>query len=201
MKPALIIMVRNPVLGKVKSRLAASVGEERALQIYKYLLAYTHSQTRNLPLDKFVFYDQFIDTGDHWDNSRYRKRLQQGSALGEKMNYAFTEIFELGYGPVMMIGSDCPEISAKDILLGFESLVPNDFVLGPALDGGYYLIGMRTFYSQIMEHKKWGTSTVYQDTLEQIIAMHYTCHTLRVLGDVDEVGDLTRYELSDWDLG
>lgn len=200
MNAALIIMVRNPQLGKVKSRLAASVGPDEALKIYKWLLAHTLAVTKDLEADKFIFYDQFIDPEDLWPNSIYKKMMQQGEGLGVRMKNAFNVVFGLGYDQVILIGSDCFEISSEDITLGFESLKTFDFTIGPAIDGGYYLLGMRFYCPAIFEEKKWSTESVMEDTLIQVRTLGHSCQILRELRDVDEVGDLPLRSVIAWGL-
>lgn len=191
MKSALIIFVRNPRLGKVKTRLAAAVGKQQALEIYQQLLTHTFLISRDLQVDRYVFYDTFADTEDLWDNDLYHKLVQQGSDLGDKMKNATGMLFEKGYDRVILIGSDCLELSKGDIEGGFGALKDHDFVVGPALDGGYYLIGMKKFTPAIFEGKKWSTDSVYKDAIDQLIAMKLSFFTLRMLRDVDEIGDFT----------
>ncbi len=107
MKQALIIFIRNPVLGKVKSRLAATVGEESALTIYKKLLLHTHAISKNIAVDKFVFYEDFLNENDIWENDVYQKSLQQGADLGDRMKQAFAKLFSEGYQEIIIVGSDC----------------------------------------------------------------------------------------------
>ena len=94
MKKALIIFVRNPELGKVKTRLAKSVGDEKALEIYKDLLRHTHEITLDVACDKFIFYADAINTTDIWENNLFNKELQIGNDLGQKMNNAFLKLFQ-----------------------------------------------------------------------------------------------------------
>ncbi|EDM44237.1 hypothetical protein SCB49_04390 [unidentified eubacterium SCB49] len=164
-KSALIIFTRNPELGKCKTRLAATVGDEAALAIYTFLLKHTVEITSPLYADKFVYYSEKIRSGDIWDPEIYSKRLQQGDDLGIRMENAFKEVFQLGYQRAIIIGSDMYDMTANDIDNAFEQLKTNDFVIGPAEDGGYYLLGMKKIKSAIFYHKTWGTDTVLHDTL------------------------------------
>lgn len=93
-KNALIIFTRNPVLGRVKTRLAKSVGNETALDIYRFLLNKTKEVTKNIPGDKIIFYSEKILDKDLWDTTTYKKELQYGSDLGAKMNNAFETCFK-----------------------------------------------------------------------------------------------------------
>ncbi len=190
LKSALIIFVRNPILGKVKSRLAASLGNEKALAIYKALLSHTHNISGDLPVDKFVFYEDFINHDDLWENHIYNKLLQEGNDLGAKMKNAFGYLFEKGYEKIIIIGSDCYELSAGIITEAFNLLTGNDVVVGPASDGGYYLLGLKTFIPALFDNKKWSSETVYIDTVNQIESLNYKLASLSVLNDVDVESDI-----------
>ncbi len=167
-KKALIIFTRNPELGKVKTRLAKSVGDESALKIYKFLLEHTVKITKNLNVDKFVFYSENIQRDDIWDSEIFRKKMQSGSDLGERMKNAFSELFGMGYEKVMIVGSDIFELQQNDIAAAFETLNTNKLVIGPAKDGGYYLLGMEKLHPELFLNKNWGTSTVLEDTLKDL---------------------------------
>src|SRR5699024_8186261 len=100
----LMIFVKNPELGKVKTRLAKTAGRGEALAIYKKLLTYTRAITETLDVDKQVWYSRYIDDNDQWDPQRYSKRVQQEKDLGERMKHAFGEAFRSGYKNVVIIG-------------------------------------------------------------------------------------------------
>ncbi len=167
-KNALIIFTRNPELGKCKTRLAATVGDEAALDIYKFLLKHTVAITSPLRADKFVYYSVKLRSEDLWDPVVYSKKIQHGDDLGVRMENAFKEVFNLGYERAIIIGSDMYDMTANDIDNAFEQLKTDDFVLGPAEDGGYYLLGMKKINSDIFYNKKWGTDTVLSDTLKNL---------------------------------
>ena len=187
-KGALIIFIRNPELGKVKTRLAKSVGDESALNIYKFLLNHTLEITKNLKVDKYVFYSENIHRDDIWDSEIFRKKLQTGNNLGEKMNNAFSELFGIGYEKVMIVGSDIFELQQNDIEAAYESLNTNQLVIGPAKDGGYYLLGMKKLHPQLFQNKKWGTSTVLEETLNDLEEEKYVL--LEERNDVDFFSDI-----------
>ena len=189
-RSALIIFVRNPVLGKVKSRLAATLGEEKALAIYKALLAHTHNISINLSADKFIFYEDFVNHNDLWENTIYSKHLQEGNSLGDRMKNAFKYLFEKEYEKNIIIGSDCYELSTGLLIEAFNLLSKSDVVAGPASDGGYYLLGMKTFIPDLFDNKKWSTDTVYADTVNQMKELYLTFRALPVLKDVDVESDI-----------
>ncbi len=189
-KLLLIVFYRNPQLGKVKNRLAATVGEERALAIYLLMAAHARNISLPIPVDKTVYYSEFIDSEDNWLNHDFNKRLQHGSDLGEKMKHAFEESFNLGYESVCIIGTDCLELTDKIVMAAFETLKHNDTVLGPAVDGGYYLLGMNRFIPDLFNNKTWSTSSVCDDTIQDLKRLRYTYQLLPTLHDVDMESDL-----------
>lgn len=187
---ALIIFTRNPQLGKVKTRLAESIGEEKALEIYRALLEHTQSITLNLDCDKFVFYDQNIENNDIWLESVYDKKLQFGVDLGAKMQNAFNQLFELGYKNCIIIGSDIFDFKDFHIQDAFYKLQFSDVVIGPAEDGGYYLLGIKKEIPSIFKNKDWGYSTVLSETLIDLV--NYKIDFLEVLNDIDTIEDLEK---------
>jgi rSAM/selenodomain-associated transferase 1 len=167
-KNALIIFTRNPELGKCKTRLAATVGDDAALKIYKFLLNHTVAITTPLKAVKFVYNSVALPEGYIWDTAVYRKKVQDGNDLGLRMEHAFKEVFALGYERAIVIGSDMYDMTTDDLSNGFDQLNDNDFVLGPAEDGGYYLLGMKKLNAEIFQNKAWGTDTVLRDTLADL---------------------------------
>ena len=188
-KEALIIFVRQPVAGCVKTRLAADIGPEAALFVYRELLAHTRSVCTQLAVDKYLFYANTIADQDDWDDT-YHKQIQQGNDLGERMQHAFSQVFGMGYERVCIIGSDCLELSADNVKEGYSLLQDNDFVIGPAKDGGYYLLGMRHRLKPVFDAINWSTSNVFQQTVEKINLLQNSLALLPVLADIDVVGDL-----------
>lgn len=167
-KNLLLIFTRNPELGKCKTRLAANVGDQIALDIYKFLLNHTVSITKNLSATKTVYYSENVWENDIWDSTIFLKKLQNGSDLGYRMQRAFQEGFEDGFEKIIIIGSDLFDLSENDIENAFSALNDAEFVLGPAEDGGYYLLGMKYLEPNIFKNKAWGTNTVLQDTLTDL---------------------------------
>lgn len=189
-KNQLILFVRNPELGKVKTRLAASVGPEMALEIYIHLLQHTKSITQELAVDKVVYYADRVEEEDMWPTQVYAKKLQPVGDLGEKMLAAFTAAFSGGYTSVVIIGSDCLQLTTQFIEQAFEKLQDHDVVLGPALDGGYYLLGMNKLYPELFQNKQWSTEHVFPETFSDIERLHLSYYLLPHLSDVDHVEDL-----------
>lgn len=188
-----MIFVKNPELGKAKTRLAATIGDEKALQIYKKLLTRTKEVTEAVGVDLEVHYNQFIDQNDLWDNERYHKELQISGELGEKMEHAFQKAFDKGYERVAIIGSDCYDLNTDILKNAFDQLSKHDFVIGPSFDGGYYLLGMRQFSPQLFANKQWSTETVFRDTQADIRMSGLSLHLLQTLSDID-----TEQDLGEW---
>jgi rSAM/selenodomain-associated transferase 1 len=193
-KSLLIIFYRNPVIGKVKTRLAATVGNQKALDIFQKLALHTRHITENLPQDKIVFYTDAIDLMDMWPNATYLKALQQGEDLGEKMQRAFLAGFETGYSAICIIGTDCYELSEEVVAQGFEALKSAEAVIGPARDGGYYLLGLKRPHQRIFENKEWSTGTVSQQTIKDFETLDLPYVKLPELRDIDLEDDLP----ADW---
>jgi rSAM/selenodomain-associated transferase 1 len=191
-KNALIIFTRNPELGKVKTRLAKVIGDDAALRIYKFLIDHTINITSGLDADKFVYYSENIIENDMWDNTMYRKRLQKGSDLGARMEHAFNELITEGYEQVIIIGSDLYDLQKTDLQKAFDALLSNDFVVGPATDGGYYLLGMKTLNRSVFKNKTWGESNVLKDTLKDLEGEQFTL--LEKRNDVDHYEDIEQVD-------
>ncbi|APG61442.1 glycosyltransferase [Christiangramia salexigens] len=184
-----MIFTKNPVAGKVKTRLAKDLGNEKALKIYEFLLDHSAEITKDLDVDKQVFYSESVIEQDVW-GADFSKKKQRGKDLGERMYNAFREGFEDGYEQIIIIGSDLYQLNSLDLEKAFDELDSNEFVVGPAEDGGYYLLGMKTLNSEIFKNKEWGTSSVLKDTLNDIqtkqIKMLETRNDVDVLDDIKD---------------
>lgn len=187
-KNLLLIFTRNPELGKCKTRLAATIGDEAALAIYKFLLDHTVALTTDLTIEKQVWYSEDIWNDDVWDNRIFDKKLQKGINLGERMANAFQEGFQKGFEKVIIIGSDMYDLNQEAIENAFLALNDSDFVLGPAADGGYYLLGLKKWIPKLFKNKDWGRSTVLEDTLADL--KNEKVHLLDVKNDIDIYEDI-----------
>ena len=187
---ALIIFVRNPIFGKVKTRLAKDIGDEKALQVYQLLLNHTLDITRPLKCSKFVYYADDIHDQDIWDNQGYIKRLQIGNDLGERMYYAMKDLFDAGFTKVLIIGSDCFELKTEILEEAIIMLDQNPSVLGPAIDGGYYLLGLTSLIPDLFFNKEWSSEKVAQQTMDDFVRLGISYDLLEELNDVDDTTDL-----------
>ncbi|PTM04998.1 MAG: glycosyltransferase [Bacteroidetes bacterium] len=189
-KKLLIIFVKNIKLGKVKTRLAKTVGDDQAFTIYKALVEVTEKATSKIEVDKRIYFsDAIVD--DIWPNDI--KTVQKGNDLGERMNNAFQDGFNDGYSEIVLIGSDLPKITKTVINKGFMSLKQNEVVFGPAEDGGYYLVGMSNFHPCIFKNKVWSTSNLLDVTLLELKQKNINPSLIETLNDIDTFEDLQGY--------
>lgn len=187
---ALIVFIKNAELGKVKTRLAADIGDKMALEVYQELLKLTLNATKPLSCSKYVFYSDKIEAADMWAAQAFQQFVQKGKDLGERIHNAFEAIQALGHEQIVLIGSDLPQINAELIQLAFDKLDKFDAVIGPAKDGGYYLLGLKHIAPQLFQNKKWSTSSVFSNTIQDFADLNWKKHSLEVLSDVDCLEDL-----------
>ena len=191
-----MVFTRNPELGKVKTRLAKTIGDKSALIIYKQLLKHTEKTIKQVAADKAVYYSVDINENDLWDNTIYQKFMQSGSDLGERMKHAFINAFEAKYSKVIIVASDLYDITPNHIENAIQQLDKHDIVIGPSFDGGYYLLGMNRFYDSAFNKKQWGTETVLKDTLSDLKPLNVKL--LESINDIDTYDDIKDIsELSD----
>ncbi len=189
---ALIIFVKNPVLGKVKTRLAQSVGNEKALRIYLELLKHTRKLVLPLPVTRYLFYSDYIVSSDDWEQQDFEKFLQEGTGLGDRMANAFRSVLDL-HRKAIIIGSDCASLTTDILSEAFLALDEHHFVVGPATDGGYYLLGMHSLPEGFFEDMQWSTDTVYPETIRRINAIGANYYLLPELSDIDHEEDWLKY--------
>ncbi|TKK70396.1 glycosyltransferase [Ilyomonas limi] len=194
METALIIFVRPPILGKVKTRLAKTIGDVKALEIYKELLQHTHSITQTLPCDKYVFYTDNIKRNDIWENSIYHKEVQSGNELGTRMSTAFEGLIQKRYQHICIIGSDCFELTTDIIQQAFNMLQQYDVVIGPSADGGYYLLGLNNMHPLLFTNIQWSTCNVLEQTIAACIASNCSHILLPMLHDIDDEKDWIQHQ-------
>lgn len=189
MKEALIIFARNEVYGQVKTRIAATAGHEQALSVYQKLLHHTFLVTSELPFQKVIYYADHIEQEDRWPDALYQKKVQQGEDLGARMRHAFDDLFAAGYDRVAIIGTDCLELSADFIRQAFEQLHQYDVVIGPATDGGYYLLAMKCCHTPLFDNIDWSTGQVLAQTLDKCRGLRLSVFRLETLSDIDTEED------------
>jgi len=186
-KELLIVFVKNIKLGKVKTRLANTIGNQGAFEVYKELFKITENITTDLSVEKRIYFSDVV-INEKWPDTF--KTTQQGDDLGERMKNAFIDGFEDGYDKIILIGSDLPEISEEIITEGFHELKQNELVFGPADDGGYYLIGLSKMNTAPFDNKPWSQSNLLKITLDELASNHSKFSLLQNLNDIDTFEDL-----------
>ena len=216
MENAVIIFLKYPEPGKVKTRLAKSLGDEKACAVYKSLaegIIKNISSKNPLTYDVHIFFTPADRENEirTWlkpilnDNQGIKTqfRTQEGRNLGEKMSNAFKEILqEKVCKKCIIIGTDCPEIDATLIENAFGVLKEKNVVIGPCKDGGYYMLGMsrpvpvsfdQGFISDLFVDIDWSTDRVFEQTMEKIHKNNLSCSILKTLVDIDTIEDLYHY--------
>lgn len=191
MQNKLIIFIKNPELGKVKTRLAADVGDATALEVYQKLLSRCRQECSKVDAQRFLFYAEFIDEQDSWSANLFHKKVQDQGDLGDRIKGAFQEVAQEGT-PTMIIGSDCYDLDASKIEAAFEALEQHDLVIGPANDGGYYLLGSRQYYPSLFENIPWSTDTVFTKTIAAAKELELSVAVLEELVDLDTLEDVEK---------
>jgi rSAM/selenodomain-associated transferase 1 len=190
-REVVLVFQKNAILGKVKTRLASGMGELRALEIYRHLIQLTYSALEDVPVTVWTYFSDFIP--ETVNTSIEKSFVQEGQDLGERMANAFARSFELGMDKVVLIGTDCPTLQSNHLNEAFEALTHSDLVLGPATDGGYYLIGMNRRADYLFEGITWSTSQVLSETLNVASQHGLTTTLLHELDDIDTQEDWQRY--------
>ena len=191
----LIIFAKNPVLGETKTRLAKTIGHQNALKVYLHLLEHTAKVCLDVKVDRHIYYSSFIENDDIFDDRSFVKNVQIGDDLGERMYNAFKDLFGQWAEKVVIVGTDCKELQADIIVEAYKKLNESDVVIGPANDGGYYLLGMNTLYKELFFNKVWSSENVLLDTILDLKKLNVKYELLPVLNDIDykeDLGDLER---------
>lgn len=189
-KNQLIIFVKNLIPGTVKTRLAADIGIQGALDVYQYLIENTYEEAKDVESDKVVYYSEYVEPEDVFDTEKFQMRTQTGKDLGEKMLNAFSKSFESDYDKVVIIGSDCFDLQTDHIEEAFDQLENHDIVVGPAIDGGFYLLGMKQLHSSLFENKSYSHENVLSELLGEIGKQKLSFFLMQDLNDIDTLDDL-----------
>lgn len=190
-----VIFVKPPRPGLVKTRVAATAGLERATAIYAELVSRLLRELAPLTAVQLRYApDDALGEIQPWLLSAWKACPQSAGDLGERLNNAFEEAFAEGMTRVVIIGSDCPELARRDIVEAWSALAEGDLVLGPAADGGYWLVGLRKPVPALFQGIPWSTGKVLADTLA--VARHLGLKTrlLRQLRDVDTEADWVAFQ-------
>ena len=193
----IVIFAKVPGMGTAKSRIAATHGPEKAAEIYDELLAITADTVKGLP-----YHVAFTDG----DNCGPLKNIfsdavsffsQDGTSLGERLTNAFMHLFNKGYEHVIAIGTDCPALTSA-VIENSLSFLENgsDTIIGPAHDGGYYIVGCTKKGIEIFSVKKWSSPDLLKETMNIIKTKSLTTHLLNTLTDIDYMEDYLSWKKS-----
>jgi len=193
---AVVIFARAPDLGKVKTRLAAELGEREALAIYTSLAENTVRVVAMLPqCDRVVAYtpkDAYIRMRD-WLGDGFSYEAQCDGDLGARMAHAFRSRFDENAESVLLIGTDAPGIDSSVLVEGFAALSHDDVVFGPALDGGYYAVGLRAPHAVLFENISWSETDTLSRSIAAARGAGLSVHLLPELSDIDTARDWRRW--------
>lgn len=191
----LLIFARHPELGQVKTRLAQTIGPAEALRVYQQLLVRTRAAADGLMAHKTLWLAGTPPAGESAfaDWAGYAQQPQPPGDLGLRMHHAFAAAFGAGATAAVIIGTDCPELTTDRLQEAFRQLADHDAVLGPALDGGYYLLGLRTLVPDFFVNKPWSTDAVLAETLADARRLGLRVAQLPALSDVDTAADLVAW--------
>ncbi len=195
MKTCLIIFTRYPIAGKVKTRLIPSLGAEGAASLHQKMAEHTISIARCLqrlvPCDiEICFVGGNLALMQAWLGEDLTYQLQPDGDLGDRMRLVFQGIFDRGYKKAAIVGTDCPELTAEILAQSFDALEDRSIVLGPAIDGGYYLIGLQYLIPELFSEISWSTANVLQETLNIAEDIDIIPILLPYLADIDLPQDL-----------
>ena len=200
LQEALILFVKYPEEGKVKTRLGKTIGYERATKIYTQLAEHSFNESKKLnKVSRYLFFvdEQNRERIANWAGLGFSFYPQSAGNLGEKMKNAFSKVIAKGANKTIIIGSDLPDISKAIISKAFKDLDKNNIVIGPSKDGGYYLLGMNKFYPELFDGIAWSTEQVLEQTLEKAKLLNLSVTLLKELNDIDTIDDLNEWQNKD----
>ncbi len=195
----LIIFARHPTPGQVKTRLIPRLGTLGSAHLYRQMAEQTLHQALSLTTQRPLGIGVWYTGGDAvamaaWLGFQVAYHRQPGGDLGQRLQAAFAGAFVQGYGAVVAIGTDCPDLNAALLAEAFDHLEHHPLVLGPAQDGGYYLIGLREPQPQLFEGIPWSSGAVLATTVERAQQLGLVPTYLPLLSDIDRPEDLDRWQ-------
>ncbi|WP_017296239.1 TIGR04282 family arsenosugar biosynthesis glycosyltransferase [Geminocystis herdmanii] len=194
-KKAIIIFTRYPEIGKTKTRLIPAIGAEKSANLQRLMTETTLSSIELLTNIIDIEVNIYFQGGNkelmqQWLGDKYNFYPQIEGDLGEKMYRAFKDNFEKKNEQVIIIGVDCLELNVDILREAFLALNNHDLVIGKALDGGYYLLGLNSLEKSLFDNIKWGTNQVFSQTMSIVQTLNYSTYQLPILRDIDRAGDL-----------
>ncbi|MBI4547418.1 MAG: TIGR04283 family arsenosugar biosynthesis glycosyltransferase [Ignavibacteriae bacterium] len=197
---SLIVFARYPHPGKVKTRLARTIGKTQAAELYKACVEHIFNECNKLPdcAQKILFYADESDVSaiERWAPRSFRCLPQSGDALGERMSSAFSYVFNNGSKRAIIIGTDVPDITANVLDQAINSLDNADVVIGPSNDGGYYLLGMNRFHPELFDDIPWSTNVVFERTMAVVHRLGLRAKSLLKLMDIDTEADIRHWSIT-----
>ncbi len=197
MEKCILLFIKYPEKGNVKTRLAKDIGHDFTLRLYKNFVLDILDELSRCTYNLVIYYYHHKDSSHvkKWIEGNYFCIPQNGETLGERMKNAFENVFSEGYSKVIIIGSDIPDLSIKLIDEAFNELDKHDAVIGPSYDGGYYLIGMKKekFLPEIFQGIEWSTEKVFNETIRIFRENEYNVHMLPEMLDIDTIDDLKAF--------
>jgi rSAM/selenodomain-associated transferase 1 len=193
---ALIVFVKYPKAGKVKTRLAEGTSHEFASNVYKLCAEKIFLEINSLKnFSRYIFYSEEKDKEKiiEWTKNKFFYFPQQGGDLGERMLNAFEFVLSQNNRKAIIIGTDIPDLSKEIILEAVNALDESDLVLGPSHDGGYYLLGLNKVYADLFEDIEWSSNVVFSSTISKTKSANLKVKKLQMLRDID-----TKDELDNW---
>jgi len=192
-----LIVVKYPQAGKVKTRLGKHIGDQKAADLYKSLVeSLINNSNTSSSYDIIVFIEPYKKLADFnkWLGDSVQYLPQSEGDIGERMQSAFCQAFELGYKKCVLTGSDIPDLNHYIIEDAFNKLDHHKAVIGKAFDGGYYLIGFNqdTFTDTIFENISWSTDIVFAQTMQIFQNIGYDIAEVECLRDLDDIEDYHR---------
>ena len=192
---AAIVFTRFPVEGKVKTRLAKNVGNKFAVSFFRACAEHTFKEllkVKEMGSDLFLFCSEEneIEQVKQWTGNNFNCYSQQGSDLGIKMYNAFSTVFKEGYKKVIIIGTDAPDVSMNLMQSAISVLDNYSVVIGPANDGGYFLLGFKSKLIDLFSGIEWSTDSVFDNTIEKLNNSKTNYFMLEELTDIDTLEDL-----------
>jgi rSAM/selenodomain-associated transferase 1 len=192
MSRKIIIFQKNRLPGQVKTRLAKTIGDEKALEIYDFMVKNIHACIEPLGFDTSVYFSHFDEKNVLWDYAS--KSIQtQDPDLGIRMYDAIKHELEKGYTKVILIGTDFLDFQKELIEDAFNQLDQNDYVFGPTYDGGYYLVGCKKVHSEVFLDKIWSTETVLIEAIDELEKLKLTVGFTEKINDIDTEEDLGKW--------
>ncbi|MBX2816404.1 MAG: TIGR04282 family arsenosugar biosynthesis glycosyltransferase [Saprospiraceae bacterium] len=189
---AVIVFLKTPIPGSVKTRIGRVAGNEKAASIYRHLLETTFRVLSEVEAVKLRYFSPSVFDDPSWAEQDTQDFLQEGEDLGERMKQAFMKALS-EHQEVVIVGTDCPYLTPEIFAEAFDSLQKNDLVIGPSLDGGYYLLGCKMLHPPLFDQLPWSTDQVLPMTLSIANRLGLLVHQLPALRDVDHLEDWEAY--------